>query len=215
MATESLCDRIEEYLDDVLSDEERASMDRHLSTCGECRDAIEEYRRLRRLALDLPPVEIPDDLGFRIRRRLAASSTPPKRRPARVLYPAAFAGVAAAAVLLLAVLLRSDPEPRPPEEPTRGPARYAAVEPADLEASIADWLVQAGNATPTDHDRLLAEAREQRLLARIRTAIPSARDSGGDAYLTAVSDLLVQLENDPGADHLDEEARLVAMVRPR
>ena len=81
--------------------------------------------------------------------------------------------------------------------------------------SISDWLVQAGNADDADRARLLAEARELHLLSRVRAAIPAARGTERDAYLTAVSDLLVQLENDPGAGQLREEARLVAMVRPR
>jgi anti-sigma factor RsiW len=211
MAPEPICDRIEDYLDDVLAEAERESMERHLETCGDCRLAVEEYRRLRRLALAVPPVEIPDDLAFRIRRRLSGT-TPPRRRPARVLRPVAFA---AAAVLLVAVLIRPEPEMPPPKGPATGGDRAYAAAPEDIESSVADWLVQAGNASEDDRDRLLAEAREHRLLARVRAAIPAVRGTERDAWLTAVSDLLVQLENDPGTGALREEARFVAMVRPR
>ena len=214
MAPDPICDRIEEYLDDVLSDAERDAVERHFESCAECRDAIEEYRRLRRLALAAPPVEIPDDLAFRIRRRVEQEMAP-RPRPVRVLYTGVFAAAAAAAVLLLAVLLRTEPEILPPKGPIAGEVRAVAAAPADLETSVADWLVQAGNATVADRDRLLAEAREHRLLARVRAAIPAARGTERDAWLTAVSDLLVQLENDAHAEALREEARLVAMVRPR
>jgi len=212
MSHDRTCDRIEEYLDDVLSEAERAAVEEHLETCDECRAAVEDYRRLRRIVLAAPPVEIPDDLGFQIRQRLARSIGP-RRRLARILYPAAFA---AAAALLIAVLMRTEPEMPPPKGPMVVADRGAiATAPEDLETSISDWLVQAGNAAEADRDRLLAEAREHRLLSRIRSAIPEARGTERDAYLTAVSDLLVQLENDPGAGQLREEARLVAMVRPR
>jgi len=225
MARENLCDRIEEFLDDVLSDGERAAIEDHLDACEECRAALADYRRLRRLALAVPPVEIPDDLGFQIRRRLAGAK-PPKRRPVRVLYPAMVAAAAVAAGLLITVLVPTEPEMLPPKGPTGWGERSLATRPADpgtsaaacssgLVNSISDWLVQAGNAADDDHDRLLAEARENDLLARIRAAAPAARGTERDAYLTAVSDLLVQLENDSGAGRLREEARLVAMVRPR
>ena len=228
MAREILCDRIEEFLDDVLSDEERAAVEDHLAACEECRAALADYRRLRRLALAVPPVEIPDDLGFQIRRRLAGSK-PPKRRPVRVLYPAMVAAAAAAAVaagLLIAVLIPTEPEMLPSKGPTgwgepsvvtapEDPGATGAPDASDLVNSISDWLVQAGNAADDDHDRLLAEAREHDLLARIRAVVSAARGTERVAYLTAVSDLLVQLENDSGAGQLREEARLVAMVRPR
>jgi len=217
MTPDAPCDRVEEYLDDVLPADERAAMERHLASCEACRAAVEEYRRLRRLALSVPPVEIPDDLSFRIRRRLAGATMPerkPSRRPRWPVF-ALGAPAAAAAVLLVAFLLAPQEEVPAPETRDDPVARVRSAPAPDLLAAVADWLVQAGNAEDGDGARLLAEARELRLLRRVRAAL--SEDPSGDrgGYLTAVSDLLVQLENDPGAGFLTEEARLVAMVSPK
>jgi anti-sigma factor RsiW len=205
VADEPLCERIEEYLDECLSPSERAGMKAHIETCEDCRSAVEEYRRLRRIALETPPVDVPDDLAFLIRQRLESRG---RRRRARLILPIAFGAAAAAAVLLVAMLPRGVDEPPSPETPVL----VADVVPlaSDLLQAAADWLVQAGNASPRDGARLLEEARALDLLGRIRSAKETP-----DEWLTAVSDLLVQLENDPNGGFLPEEARLVAMVRSR
>jgi hypothetical protein len=41
---------IQKSLDDPLTPEERASLDRHLASCGECGKALEEYRALSTLS---------------------------------------------------------------------------------------------------------------------------------------------------------------------
>lgn len=215
------CDRIEEYLDEELTSSEAEDMARHVESCPACAAAITEYRRLRRLALEVEPVPVPDDLGFRIRQRLAA--VPPPRRPGRILRPAAFAGAAAvaAAAILVAVLIRPVYEVPPPKGPTPEAGPRQTVSAVDLDTAVSDWLVQAGNAAENDLDRLRSEAKEQRLLARVRAAIPAVQGTSDGHYLTAVSDLLVQLENSDqakngnGPGFLSEEARLVARVRTR
>ena len=213
------CDRIEEYIDEELTEACAADMARHVESCAACTEAILEYRRLRRLALEVEPVPVPDDLGFRIRQRLAAA--PPARRFGRLLRPAAFAGAAAAAAILVAVLIRPAYEVPPPKGPTPETGPWLASSEVDLDTAVSDWLVQAGNAAENDLDRLRSEAKEQRLLARVRAAIPAVQGTSDGHYLTAVSDLLVQLENGDqakngnGSGFLSEEARLVAQVRTR
>jgi len=39
-------ERLSEYLDDTLTQAEREALDAHLATCGECRSAIDELRRV-------------------------------------------------------------------------------------------------------------------------------------------------------------------------
>ncbi len=59
--------KIEEYLDEALAPEDAVEMEVHLENCAECRAEIEACRRIRNLAQDAEPVEIPGDLGPAIR----------------------------------------------------------------------------------------------------------------------------------------------------
>ena len=54
------------YLDGMDSPEERAFIERHLSSCVPCRKALEEYRKARELVRDLPEVEPPPGFAQRI-----------------------------------------------------------------------------------------------------------------------------------------------------
>lgn len=212
----SECDRIEEYLDEEMTAAGRDAMARHVESCSDCSRAVSEHRRLRRLALDVAPVEVPDGLGDLIRQRLATTGPAGGRRPARIFRPFAFAGAAAVAAAAILVFVFV-PIVRVPPPPVLTPQAVTDARPPtpDLDATVSDWLVQAGNAAEGDVDRLRAEAREQRLLAKVRAAIPAVRGTADGEYLTAVSDLLVQLDNGPGPGFLSEEARLVARYHPR
>lgn len=215
-------ERVEAYLDDVLPPEDRRRMEEHLAGCAACAAEVEEYRRIRRLALAVPPVEIPDDLGYRIRRRLEAEpafrARPRWRRRLAIVLPV----TAAAAVVVIAVTIGRGPDrgaPLPPAGSTvvaagRRPGA-ASPDPMIDGRMIDDWLAQAANAGPGDAARLAEEAREVRLLARARHAQRTAR---GDRlrWYRAVEDVLVQVENDPSSVFLAEEARnVVASARPR
>jgi hypothetical protein len=203
---------IDEYLDGDLPPEEEAAMEAHLADCGECRGEIQTYRRLRRLAFASEPVPIPDDLGYRIRRRL--EEVPGFRRPrGRLLrLSTLLPGVAAAAILLLLLLPRPEaPSPRPAGVPigdamlARAPAR------PDVDRTLADWLLLAENADEGDLDLLAREAAELDLLPRVRDALAAARGERR-RWLRAGEDLLLQLENGAPGEYFGEEARLVAEV---
>lgn len=57
-------DRISDYLDGKLSEEERAAFENHIEKCEWCRDLVEEYRRALALAgqlrEDAPPALLPN-----------------------------------------------------------------------------------------------------------------------------------------------------------
>jgi hypothetical protein len=114
-------DLLSEYLDDELGFEERASVDRHLAGCEDCRAELDTLRRLARALADenVPPV--PVDLEARIGRRLDAGTL---ARPARWRFavPASIAATLGAVGLLVALLWREGrigvpPPPAPSPAP--------------------------------------------------------------------------------------------------
>jgi hypothetical protein len=98
-------DLLSAYLDDELGLEERASVDRHLAGCEDCRDELEALRRLARaLAEDsVPPV--PSDLEARIGRSLDGATVVRPRRW-RFALPATVAATLGALGLLVALQWR-------------------------------------------------------------------------------------------------------------
>jgi putative zinc finger protein len=50
---------LNDYVDDALERAERAEVDRHLTTCVQCRRTVEELRELARRVSSLPPVQPP------------------------------------------------------------------------------------------------------------------------------------------------------------
>jgi hypothetical protein len=98
-------DLLSSYLDDELGLEERASVDRHLAGCADCRDELEALRRLARALSEdsVPPV--PADLEERIGRRLDAATVVRPRRW-RFVVPATVAATLGALGLLVALQWR-------------------------------------------------------------------------------------------------------------
>lgn len=98
-------ERLSEYLDDRLGVEDRASMDRHLAECEDCRVELDALRRLARAIAgeEVPPV--PVDLQARIGRKLdAATGVRPHRR--RFVVPATIAATIATIGILVTLQLR-------------------------------------------------------------------------------------------------------------
>lgn len=91
-----LPDLLLEYVDDLLSSQERHAVEAHLHTCVECRGEAESFRmwtgHLRRLGSNADP--IPIGLGVATRRRLYSVASPKTRR--------SYTFSAAAALLLVA-----------------------------------------------------------------------------------------------------------------
>ncbi|MHC4957478.1 MAG: hypothetical protein ACYTGN_03820 [Planctomycetota bacterium] len=105
-------DQIEEYLDGLLPDEERAEFEAALERSDELRVEVESARRFERLL---------DRLGSDERdvRRVLAEVVPPRR--ARIVKLAAVFAVAAAAALVAAIVF-------PRGERTHGETTYTALE---------------------------------------------------------------------------------------
>ena len=83
MTTDAYTDRLSEYIDGELSQEERAAVDTHLVICPECRstlDALEDVVSGARSVRDSPPAR---ELWSGIAARIAAGG----RSSARVLSP--------------------------------------------------------------------------------------------------------------------------------
>jgi Putative zinc-finger len=111
---------LNDYVDDALGAGERAEVERHLTTCGQCRHTVEELGELARRVSSLPPMEPPARAWRRIERDLdravARSGQPsgergteaPRHRWPRSAEASRYGwmiGLAAAAVVVLAVLV--------------------------------------------------------------------------------------------------------------
>ena len=94
-----MCDkeRLVSYLYDDLADSDRASFERHLRECAECRDELHALRSVRADLVSWSPPQ--PDFGFRVVRE--PKVVPMAARSWRAWYTPA-AGLAAAAVLVLA-----------------------------------------------------------------------------------------------------------------
>jgi hypothetical protein len=93
-----LTDELSGYVDDQLTDEERAVVERHLAECPECAAVIEEERRLRDLLRGLPLVDPPFGFYERLLRQKVPS------RPQRSWVRTALINVGAAAAAFAVVL---------------------------------------------------------------------------------------------------------------
>ncbi|HEX5575738.1 MAG TPA: zf-HC2 domain-containing protein, partial [Gemmatimonadales bacterium] len=66
-------DRLSEYLDGELPENERIALEAHLSECGQCSAVLEDLRRVVRQAQTLTPLQPEDDLWPAIARRIGAT----------------------------------------------------------------------------------------------------------------------------------------------
>ena len=113
-------DLLSEYLDDELGLEERASVDRHLAGCEDCRTELETLRRLARALAEESVPPVPVDLEARIGRRLDAGTL---ARPTRWRFavPATIAATLGAVGLLVALTWRGEGRHVVPTAPAPAP----------------------------------------------------------------------------------------------
>ena len=71
MKCENLQLNISVYLDNILTDEERAEVDQHLVRCPLCRQKLSDFQILRRDLRVLPRFEMPDNVMSSVRNRVA------------------------------------------------------------------------------------------------------------------------------------------------
>ena len=115
-------DRVQPYLDDLLSPTQRTEFENHLSGCAECQVALEKYRQVSAVLKEAAAEPLPELDHDRVYQGAAAG-----RQPSGWLIPAA---AAVAAALLLLVLW---PETVPVSTYTKAPD---AVETDTVEASF-------------------------------------------------------------------------------
>jgi len=108
---------IHDYVDETLDAAERAEVDGHLATCGECRALVEDLREIRRVArsLDLrqPPVRAWGRIERAIRLESEHSAEQSSRGATLLRSRAMWTWMAAAAVVVLAVAAGLRYTPRP------------------------------------------------------------------------------------------------------
>ena len=209
-------ERIEEYLDGDLPDDERDEMELRIAADPATRDEVEEARIFRRVARAAGALPIPEELPERIRERVAELR--PSRRGRVILLSRALTVAVAAAIIILIFnpihIFESESTPQ-----TTGPAGSVARRPQPGTPSpvaandeLLDWLDQARNLNSEDAGPLRSEVRERRLLAQVRSRLGVAR--GPDrAFLQAAEDLLIQVENGISPEALLREAQMVAQAR--
>lgn len=211
-----IIERIEEYLDGDLSGADLEEFERRVAEDPAVAAEIDEARRFRNLAAEAALLPIPDELGERIRERVAVAE--PRGKGRIILLRRILTAAVAAAVIFLVFnpihLFESEPSPVPvtPENPVvrlGAPGTPSLRTPAEL---LDDWLDQAKNLSPADGELLRQEARNLGLLAQVRARL--AGSPGGEQdFLRAAEDLLIQVENGMSVEALPMEAQLVAMAR--
>jgi anti-sigma factor RsiW len=204
-------DRLSEYIDDELTDGERESLERHLSTCAECRQGLAELQAVVRHAATLPPRVPALDLWPGVEQRIRAV------RPVQRRISLSFAQLAAAAVLLMAVsgglvwMLRSP------------------AQPSDRSGANIEAAARAGRAPATTLPVSFADETFDRAVADLQQALERGRDRLDpdtvrivQQNLAAIDAAIAQaqsaLESDPSNTYLnghlvDARRRKLALLR--
>jgi Putative zinc-finger len=141
--------RLSEYLDDELDSAERAALDAHLATCGQCYATLGELRQVVARAKSLPDTPPERDLWPELRARLTTGRRPATVRRFSFSVPQLLA--ASIALVLLStggawMALRPDQAAVTPLPPIESPAPRAIT--------AARWKVQSDMAIAELQDAL-------------------------------------------------------------
>jgi anti-sigma factor RsiW len=205
--TEHWTDRLSDYLDGHLPDGDRALLEAHLDACPECRETLDDLRRLVARAHAAAERPLRADLWPGIAALIGGSGSPSPvidldRERARRRFSFTLPQLAAAAVLLVALSVggawlaihgdaRTGSAPIATAPSVSGIRQASADLPAGAETSY-DTAIQELQRAVDAGDNHLAPRTVQVLrnnLARIDTAIVEARRA---------------LEADPGNAYLNE-----------
>jgi hypothetical protein len=161
-------DRLSEYLDGELPENERLALEAHLSGCPQCSTVLEELRRVVKQARGLPPLEPDADLWPTIARRIGATPPAgsevidlPARRTARRQWTFSLPQLAAAGIALMTLsggavwLLNQPTKPGALAAVDSVPSRGTPVVTVGLKPSAS----QSYAAAVADLERVLAEGR--------------------------------------------------------
>lgn len=93
-------ERIEEYLDGGLADDEKQNFLTHISSCSECREAFDMAKAVRAALSELPAIEVPDDFCDKLHERLEKEQ---QKHTTVIAYTRRCAMIAACIVIAVAV----------------------------------------------------------------------------------------------------------------
>lgn len=93
-------ERIEAYLDGGLADDEKQNFLTHISSCSECREALELAKAVRSALTELPAIDVPDDFCDKLHEKLKKEQ---EKRRAVITYSRRCAMLAACVVIAVAV----------------------------------------------------------------------------------------------------------------
>jgi anti-sigma-K factor RskA len=104
-------DRLDDYLDGSLSEDERLAIERHLDHCPLCSQEVEKRRSLLEMARKLPAsIPPPRDLWPAIEAQIQARPEPAARKPLWILQLRWGVGAALAAAAVVVIVLFSSPD---------------------------------------------------------------------------------------------------------
>lgn len=75
-AHDAITGRLSDYLDEDLAASSRAEVDAHLAACAECRQVLDDLRRIKSTAGCLPDDAVPADLWNGLADRIGAADSP-------------------------------------------------------------------------------------------------------------------------------------------
>lgn len=168
--TDRWTDRLSDYLDGDLPDNERVALEAHLDGCAECTAVLDDLRRIVQRARTISPAPPTVDLWPAIARRIGAraprqpdvielsSHRKPGRRWAFSLPQLAAAGLALMTLSGGAVWMLSSPA-RTPTVATAKPAR--TEQPRAITVVEKRSASQSYAAAVADLERVLAEGRDR------------------------------------------------------
>jgi hypothetical protein len=96
-------DQIYLYLEDELSVEDNASIEKHISTCESCKILFEDRKKMMHAVGSLPPLDMPADFTQQVMALVF-----PHRSPVRIWLAGLATGFSLMMFILLAIFLQSD-----------------------------------------------------------------------------------------------------------
>ena len=194
-------DRVQAYLDDLLSPSEKADFENHLPDCAACRHALEQYGRVSALLEEAAAESLPALDRDRAYERAVSG-----RQPLGWLIPTA---AAVAAALLLFVLW---PRTGPVSTYTKTPEAIEPTAPAaPLQAAITYMSADASGPGQTRGGFVLAEGAEAR--AGLAGAIALRVTDGVSVVLLAGGRATFKHGGDGSLRVLLSQGELVARLR--
>ena len=117
MSCQRWSEQLSAWIDGMLTESERRSLEAHLQSCETCRQTVEELRELKNKLQTIPVPSPKPEMWNRVMRHIRYRA---RRKRLTVVKPATWLAAAASTVLLLGAiaLLWQKPTTSSPKEPT-------------------------------------------------------------------------------------------------